>query len=191
MWVCWCWHFKPGTVVAAGDRSTLCMLRFVTPRSSDRSTRATFIKRGVRQDGVYTKQQRIMFTTFSPLNASWAVKSPCHNHPKLASAALKRLVVRAAAPVYLRAAQSSFSCVRQTHWALSDQAYATGRMKQRGIASFFGGGKAENNTKAGAAKAAKSTVAKSHDPSEVLKDASASANKRPREVITPLLPLVQ
>ena len=132
-----------------------------------------------------------MFTTLSPLNASWAVQSRCRNHPKLASAALRRLVVRAAAPVYLRVAQASLPCVRQTHWAVSDQSYATGRMKQRGIASFFGGGKAENSSKVGAAKAGKSAIAKSQDPSEVLKDTNSSANKRPREVITQTVLVIQ
>lgn len=56
-------------------------------------------------------------------------------------------------------------------------------MKQRGIASFFGGGKAENNTRGLVAKAGKSAVSKPQDSSEVLKDANSSANKRSREVI--------
>lgn len=163
-------------------------------KALDRSNRATFVEPVLCQDGVYTQQQRykcIMFTTLSPLNANWAVESHFRNYPKLASAALRRLVVRAAAPVYLRVAQASIPRVRQTHWAVSDQSYATGRMKQRGIASFFGGSKAENSSRASAAKAGKSAIAKSQDPSEVLKDANSSANKRPREVITQMVLVIQ
>lgn len=60
-------------------------------------------------------------------------------------------------------------------------------MKQRGIASFFGGGKPENHARAANAKAVKSTPSVKQEPVEPVKEANASANKRSREVIKPAL----
>ena len=51
-------------------------------------------------------------------------------------------------------------------------------MKQRGITSFFGGGKPENH-----AKAVKSTPSAKQEPLEPLEEANSSAYKRSREVI--------
>ncbi|DBA75266.1 TPA: hypothetical protein ACH3X1_010553 [Trebouxia sp. C0004] len=64
-------------------------------------------------------------------------------------------------------------------------------MKQRGIASFFGGGKAENpprSVRAASAKPEKAyTPGKKHSP-EVLKDVNTSGTKRPREEPEPASP---
>lgn len=78
---------------------------------------------------------------------------------------------------------------RQYRSAPVAQVHVVRSMKQRGIASFFGGGKAENSprtVKAESAKAAKSQTPSKQQVSEVLKDVNTSGTKRPREVITHL-----
>ena len=60
-------------------------------------------------------------------------------------------------------------------------------MKQRGIASFFGGAKVENpprTVKVASAKPEKSLTPGKKSSPEVLKDVNTSGTKRPREVIT-------
>lgn len=121
------------------------------------------------------------------VNASWAVHPPSCSHQKLASATLRRLVVRAAAPVYLRVVQCSAACAQPSHHSSLRQTLVNNRMKQRGIASFFGGGKAENGTKGVVTKAGGSAVTNSRDPSDVLKEANSAVKKRPREVIRQVL----
>ena len=69
----------------------------------------------------------------------------------------------------------------------SVQVHVVKSMKQRGIASFFGGGKAENPPRAVKVASVKPekalTPGKTSSP-EVLKDVNTSGTKRPREVIT-------
>lgn len=56
-------------------------------------------------------------------------------------------------------------------------------MKQRGIASFFGGGKAENPPRTVKAASVKPDNPGKPSSPEVLKDVNSSGTKRPREVI--------
>ena len=66
--------------------------------------------------------------------------------------------------------------------------HASGFMKQRGIASFFGGAKAENPprvAKSGPVEPGKSVTPDAKQSAvEVLKEANTSGSKRPREVIS-------
>ena len=67
------------------------------------------------------------------------------------------------------------------------QVHVVKSMKQRGIASFFGGGKAENpprTVKVASAKPEKALTPGKKSSPEVLKDVNTSGTKRPREVIT-------
>ena len=65
--------------------------------------------------------------------------------------------------------------------------HAATPMKQRGIASFFGGAKAENAprvAKSAPVEPGKLATPEAKQPAaEVLKDANTSGSKRPREVI--------
>ena len=56
-------------------------------------------------------------------------------------------------------------------------------MKQRGIASFFGGAKAENPPRTVKAASVKPDNPGKPSSPEVLKDVNSSGTKRPREVI--------
>ena len=71
--------------------------------------------------------------------------------------------------------------------ACAARVHAVRSMKQRGIASFFGAGKAENappTAKVASATLGKSAKTASHQESaEVLKDVNSSGTKRAREVI--------
>ena len=114
--------------------------------------------------------------------------SPRRSVVELASAGLLRLVGRLSQPTrtcsWVRAAPFSGS-----HYpTASVQVHVVKSMKQRGIASFFGGAKAENpprTVKVASAKPEKSPKSPGRKSSpEVLKDVNTSGTKRPREVIT-------
>lgn len=108
---------------------------------------------------------------------------------ELASAGFLRLAVSVIKPVrafpWRNVAIASTSC----HPACAARVHAVRSMKQRGIASFFGAGKAENappTAKVASAtpgKAAK--TASQQETAEVLKDVNSSGTKRAREVIRP------
>lgn len=80
-------------------------------------------------------------------------------------------------------AVASTSC----HPAGAARVHAVRSMKQRGIASFFGGGKAENappKAKVASATPGKSAkIVSQQETAEVLKDVNSAGTKRAREVI--------
>ena len=106
---------------------------------------------------------------------------------ELASAGLLRLVGCLSEPTrtcsWVRAIPFSGS-----HYSTASvQVHVVKSMKQRGIASFFGGAKAENpprTVKVASAKPEKSLTPGKKSSPEVLKDVNTSGTKRPREVIT-------
>lgn len=106
---------------------------------------------------------------------------------ELASVGLLRLVGCLSKPARTCSWVRTISISGSHYSTASVQVHVVKSMKQRGIASFFGGGKAENpprTVKVASAKPEKALTPGKKSSPEVLKDVNTSGTKRPREVIT-------